>query len=156
VHTVERIGFVVVIRTRRPLLALCALLAALGVGYGVKAIDGGNAKNVVASPTVRPTVAPTHSGKSQGVALSSLPSQATDTVALIRSHGPFPYPQDGVVFGNFEGLLPAHVSGYYHEYTVKTPGSRDRGARRIITGSKGEYYYTDDHYSSFVIVDIGR
>ena len=63
--------------------------------------------------------------------------------------GPFPYRQDGAVFQNRERLLPARPNGYYHEYTVKTPGSPDRGAWRIIVGEKGELYYTDDHYDSF-------
>ncbi|GAB17670.1 putative guanyl-specific ribonuclease [Gordonia effusa NBRC 100432] len=87
--------------------------------------------------------------------LSSLPSQATDTVDLIHSGGPFPYPNnDGVVFANREGILPSAASGYYHEYTVITPGSSTRGARRIVTGgtpltSPPHYYYTGDHYVSF-------
>ncbi|MER5913904.1 ribonuclease [Streptomyces sp. NPDC001982] len=80
---------------------------------------------------------------------SALPPEARQTLALIDKDGPFPYAKDGVVFGNFEKLLPAHERGYYHEYTVKTPGSRDRGARRIVTGRGGEVYYTDDHYESF-------
>jgi ribonuclease T1 len=88
------------------------------------------------------------------VALSRLPAQTADTVELIQRGGPFPYPQDGTVFQNREGLLPACASGYYHEYTVKTPGSTDRGARRIVTGDDGEYFYTADHYASFVLVDI--
>ncbi|MFJ9903091.1 ribonuclease domain-containing protein [Streptomyces sp. NPDC101152] len=83
------------------------------------------------------------------VRVSQLPAEARQTLALIDKGGPFPYARDGVVFGNFEGLLPKHQRGYYHEYTVPTPGSRDRGARRIITGQGGEIYYTDDHYKSF-------
>jgi len=83
------------------------------------------------------------------VALGVLPAQAAQTVALIRSGGPFPYDRDGVVFENREGLLPAEPSGYYHEYTVPTPGASDRGARRIIVGSGGELYWTEDHYRSF-------
>ncbi|CAM3767367.1 ribonuclease domain-containing protein [Kibdelosporangium persicum] len=88
------------------------------------------------------------------VNLSALPSQATDTVRLIRQGGPFPYRQDGSVFQNRERLLPLCSTGYYHEYTVKTPGSSTRGARRIVTGSAGEYFYTADHYASFRLVDI--
>ncbi|MER6030203.1 ribonuclease domain-containing protein [Streptomyces sp. NPDC001851] len=80
---------------------------------------------------------------------SRLPAEARRTLALIDKGGPFPYARDGVVFGNFEGRLPQHQRGYYHEYTVRTPGSRDRGARRIVTGQGGEIYYTDDHYQSF-------
>lgn len=90
-------------------------------------------------------------------ALSSLPSQASDTLDLIHSGGPFPYAQDGTVFQNREGILPDESSGYYHEYTVKTPGSDDRGARRLVGGgakTTPEFvYYTDDHYSSFCAVD---
>ncbi|MFF7450964.1 MULTISPECIES: ribonuclease domain-containing protein [unclassified Streptomyces] len=78
-----------------------------------------------------------------------LPAQARETLRLIDAGGPFPYRKDGSVFGNLERLLPAHQRGYYHEYTVPTPGSRDRGARRIVTGEGGETYYTDDHYDSF-------
>lgn len=80
---------------------------------------------------------------------SRLPAEARQTLRLIDRGGPFPYAKDGSVFGNFEGLLPAEKRGYYHEYTVPTPGSRDRGARRIVTGQGGEIYYTDDHYDSF-------
>ncbi|MFI6464819.1 ribonuclease domain-containing protein [Streptomyces sp. NPDC050528] len=83
------------------------------------------------------------------VKLSQLPAEARRTVALIDQGGPFPYAKDGVVFGNYEKLLPQQKRGYYHEYTVRTPGSRDRGARRIVTGQDGEIYYTDDHYKSF-------
>ena len=83
------------------------------------------------------------------VALSQLPTEAADTVVLIEAGGPFPYHRDGVVFENREGLLPAESSGYYHEYTVLTPGASDRGARRIIEGSGGELYWTDDHYRTF-------
>ena len=83
------------------------------------------------------------------VKLSQLPAEARQTVALIDKGGPFPYAKDGVVFGNYEKLLPQQKRGYYHEYTVRTPGSRDRGARRIVTGRDGEIYYTDDHYKSF-------
>ncbi len=71
------------------------------------------------------------------------------TLALIDAGGPFPYRQDGTVFSNREGLLPGEPHGYYHEYTVPTPDSPDRGARRLVTGAQGEAYYTGDHYSSF-------
>ncbi|HJQ46398.1 MAG TPA: ribonuclease [Amycolatopsis sp.] len=90
----------------------------------------------------------------QVVALSALPAQATDTYDLIQQGGPYPYSQDGTVFGNREGLLPACASGYYHEYTVVTPGSSTRGMRRIITGQAGEYFSTSDHYASFQLIDV--
>jgi ribonuclease T1 len=83
------------------------------------------------------------------VATTELPKEARDTLALIRKGGPYPYAKDGVIFSNREGQLPKQKRGYYHEYTVKTPGERTRGARRIITGSAGEFYYTDDHYNHF-------
>jgi ribonuclease T1 len=83
------------------------------------------------------------------VALSSLPAEAVHTVALIKAGGPFPYDRDGIVFENRERLLPDEPSSYYHEYTVPTPGASDRGARRIIEGSGGELYWTDDHYRTF-------
>jgi len=83
------------------------------------------------------------------IAVAELPGEARQTIALIRKGGPFPYSRDGAVFGNFERLLPAHERGYYLEYTVRTPGAKDRGARRIVAGKGGEFYYTDDHYASF-------
>ncbi|WP_326955338.1 ribonuclease domain-containing protein [Amycolatopsis sp. NBC_01286] len=89
-------------------------------------------------------------------ALSSLPAEATTTYNLIQKGGPFPYPQnDGVVFDNREGILPSCATSYYHEYTVPTPGASNRGTRRIVTGSGGEYFYTGDHYATFQVVDIG-
>jgi ribonuclease T1 len=87
------------------------------------------------------------------IVLADLPVEARKTLILIKAGGPFPYDKDGVVFGNRERVLPKQVRGYYTEYTVKTPGAKNRGARRIIAGGQpktsGEYYYTDDHYSSF-------
>jgi ribonuclease T1 len=79
----------------------------------------------------------------------ALPEEARQTLELIKSNGPFPYPQDGATFGNRENLLPLRARGYYREYTVKTPKARDRGARRIVAGNGGEFYYTEDHYKSF-------
>lgn len=80
-----------------------------------------------------------------------LPAEAIDTLRLIERGGPYPYRQDDGVFGNRERRLPSQSRGYYREYTVETPGSRDRGARRIIAGGRPpvEYFYTDDHYRSF-------
>ena len=86
---------------------------------------------------------------------SRLNAQAAHTLALIRSGGPYPYRQDGVVFTNRERLLPRQASGYYREFTVVTPGSPDRGARRIIAGDGGDLYYTDDHYASFRQIEEG-
>ncbi|MGB7651434.1 MAG: ribonuclease domain-containing protein [Gallionella sp.] len=83
------------------------------------------------------------------IRVSDLPNEARATLRDIKQGGPFEFDRDGVVFGNFEKALPKQARGYYHEYTVKTPGVRSRGARRIISGSVGEYYYTADHYQTF-------
>ena len=88
--------------------------------------------------------------------LSQLPLQVGQEWQLIQHGGPFRYRQDGVAFGNRERHLPPRQSGYYHEYTVPTPGAHDRGARRLITGGAAELYYTGDHYVSFVVVDPQR
>jgi ribonuclease T1 len=97
------------------------------------------------TPTVTTSIA-------KVINLNDLPLEAKTTLQLIKKKGPFPYSKDGAVFNNLEGLLPKKPNGYYHEYTVVTPGSSDRGARRIISGSNGEYYYTDDHYVSFKLI----
>jgi ribonuclease T1 len=89
------------------------------------------------------------SAEPPAVAAAELPPEARQTVLLIRRGGPFPYERDGVVFGNFERLLPPRERGYYREYTVPTPGVRSRGARRIVGGRGGELYYSDDHYRTF-------
>jgi ribonuclease T1 len=87
------------------------------------------------------------------VGLADLPREAHQTLALIKAGGPFPYEKDGTRFQNREKRLPIQPSGYYTEYTVRTPGEKTRGARRIVAGgdprTSGEYYYTDDHYDSF-------
>ena len=83
------------------------------------------------------------------VTVAHLPAEARATILLIRKGGPYPYAKDGAVFGNREGILPKTKRGYYREYTVKTPGERTRGARRIIAGHGGELFYTDDHYNHF-------
>jgi ribonuclease T1 len=124
---------------RRPLLALIILILLLSSGYAIRALHGSNTHS-----------APRVTAGSSTVALSSLPAQARQTVSLIEHGGPFPFPHDGIVYQNLERRLPAEPAGYYHEYTVPTPGSSDRGSRRIVTGRDGEYYYTGDHYASFV------
>lgn len=83
------------------------------------------------------------------VRAAALPPEARETILRIRKGGPFAHQKDGSVFGNREGMLPRRERGYYREYTVRTPGARDRGARRIVAGRAGEYYYTEDHYRSF-------
>lgn len=92
-------------------------------------------------------------GPAGEVAAQDLPAQARETLARIHAGGPFPYERDGVVFGNREQLLPSRPRGYYHEYTVPTPGLKSRGARRIVCGGHAaavsECYYSDDHYRSY-------
>ena len=83
------------------------------------------------------------------IALADLPAEARATLAMVKAGGPFPHQQDGRTFGNREKLLPQRNRGYYREYTVRTPGARDRGARRIIAGKGGDFYYTADHYRTF-------
>lgn len=85
------------------------------------------------------------------IAVHELPREAQQTLALIKQGGPFPFERDGVVFGNFEKILPQEKRGFYREYTVKTPGERSRGARRIVAGDTPPrlFYYTDDHYKTF-------
>ena len=113
----------------RVLLLLCSLLALLGAPQ---------------ASAQRESLS-----RADTVSLAQLPAEARRTVALIRAGGPFPYSRDGIVFGNREAQLPKQRRGYYHEYTVPTPGARNRGARRIIAGERGELYYTDDHYQTF-------
>ena len=83
------------------------------------------------------------------IALAELPVEARDTLRAIKQGGPFAYPRDGVVFSNFEQVLPKRQRGFYHEYTVATPGVHNRGVRRIISGETNEYYYSADHYQTF-------
>ncbi len=112
------------------------------------AVLGGSAESAAArsgNPSDLPTIN-----------ASALPTEGRDTLALIAKGGPYPYKQDDQTFSNREGILPAEPSGYYREYTVKTPGASDRGARRIIAGSDGEKYYTADHYASFKYIDESK
>lgn len=90
-------------------------------------------------------------GALTAIAATELPKEGRETLALIRRGGPYPFAKDGTIFSNRERVLPKHPRGYYHEYTVRTPGARDRGARRIICGGKQQLncYYTADHYASF-------
>ena len=89
-------------------------------------------------------------GFSEGsVEKRQLPREAIETIALIRQGGPFPYDRDGITFSNYQKILPTRARGWYREYTVRTPGERTRGARRIVAGRDGTLYYTDDHYRSF-------
>src|SRR6516164_9181314 len=107
---------------------------------------------IAATITTREGTARTHA-PSDAIAVEALPPEARHTLERIHEGGPFPYSRDGVVFNNRERILPARPRGYYHEYTVPTPGQKTRGARRIIcggdVGSLAECYYSDDHYRTF-------
>ena len=129
---------------RRPIVPILLLLAVAAVLWSQRSLP------------ILPPTGPV-SAHSTGSA-ASLPPEAADTLTLIRQGGPFPHHQDGVVFQNREHRLPNKASGYYHEYTVPTPGAHDRGARRIITGGDppGTYYYTDNHYQSFRTFEVPR
>ena len=116
-------------------LAFLATLAAFFIGYAAVPASAQKA------PAPRPAVT--------DIAATELPPEARETIALIRKKGPYPYAKDGVIFGNREAMLPPQKRGYYHEYTVRTPGERTRGARRIVTGSGGEIFYSADHYATF-------
>lgn len=153
--------------SRKPLLIVIALLVLLGgwfwhqrsqiaenpdtpPGTSAPALDGATRSQPLALPppeSAKPE--PAKPADPSGSAL--LPAEAHDTLRLIAGGGPFPYRQDGGVFGNREGRLPAQPRGFYREYTVATPRLEHRGARRIVTGGQPPrlYYYTDDHYESF-------
>jgi len=122
-------------------ILMIALLAAACVGDGTP--GAGN-------PAI--TEEPGVAADPETVQADELPFEASTTLRLIESGGPFPYSQDGAIFHNYEGLLPERPDGYYREYTVDTPGSRDRGARRIVAGAGGDRYYTDDHYATFRLI----
>ena len=83
------------------------------------------------------------------ISVKNLPAEAREALTLIEKGGPYAFDRDGIVFGNFEKRLPIKDRGYYNEFTVKTPGVKHRGARRIVTGKGGEKYYSDDHYKTF-------
>lgn len=114
-----------------------AALSALALPAQARGPQGGSAPEADSAP----------------IALAELPVQGRTTYARIREGGPFPYDKDGTVFGNRERLLPRQSRGYWLEYTVKTPGVRHRGARRIVCGGPATVpdvcYYTQDHYASF-------
>ena len=132
------LGWISIIGMKRRMLpvwaALFALLALVSAPAGAYSQNGYNGS------------------ATSEIAFDALPPEARQTLQLIRQGGPFPYSRDGTVFGNYEKRLPKKQRGYYHEYTVKTPGARDRGARRIVCGQPAECYYTDDHYRSFKLI----
>ncbi|MBB6243753.1 ribonuclease domain-containing protein [Rhodanobacter sp. MP1X3] len=135
-------------RQFKPLILLLVLVAAAAIWSG----HGASPNGAVGS------AATTGSNNTSASLPSFLPAEARATLDRIASAGPFTHRQDGVVFGNYENLLPSQPRGYYHEYTVETPGADTRGARRIITGGTPPdiYYYTDDHYRSFRAFKVNR
>ena len=148
----------IVMNTGRPSrrLGLMPWLARWGVVVGMAvataAFSPASARNM--TPELAAASEQTNTQGASSIALESLPREAQATYRLILAGGPFPYEKDGVVFGNREHQLPRHPRGFYREYTVKTPGSRNRGARRIVCGGSPpnrpeSCYYTDDHYANF-------
>ena len=155
--------------SRRSLWTLLAVAAVALIGYlstgeisteTIGALLGEDATSAQQAPVAQPQAeAPPNTASGNlayrpvsGLPLipgGALPPEAHETMSLIARNGPFPYSQDGALFQNRERLLPLADVGYYREYTVETPGSPDRGARRIVGGADGELYYTDDHYDSF-------
>jgi ribonuclease T1 len=128
---------------------LLVLVAAIVVGSSLLSHGFGPARNTAEGP-------PVHDGGGSHPSASGVPAEALATLAAIERGGPFPYDRDGTVFQNREGRLPAQARGYYREYTVPTPGSRDRGARRIVAGGQPPrvFYYTDDHYGTFRRLEV--
>ena len=125
-----------------------------GAAGAVPAAEGGTAtqhSTAGRAPTLPARTQPAADATDRlpAIPFAQLPPEARETIRLIDRGGPFPYARDGATFGNRERRLPAQPEGYYREYTVRTPGSPDRGARRIVAGRGGELYYTDDHYESF-------
>ncbi|MFI1256473.1 ribonuclease domain-containing protein [Streptomyces netropsis] len=139
----------------RPWRTLTVLLASLPLLL-LPACSSGASKADKTPPASRtstaPTAIPAWAKGMKTVTRDRLPAEARRTLELIDRGGPFPYDKDGTVFGNYENRLPKQARGYYHEYTVPTPGARTRGARRIITGDHAERFYTGDHYQTFEAV----
>ena len=147
-------------RRRAAGLLGAVLVALVWVAGCAELVGPGSPPTPVAAPPAAPGTpaagAPAPGAPPGGlpvVVLADLPPEAAATVALIDAGGPYPYRQDDAVFENREGLLPERPAGYYREYTVPTPGSPDRGARRIVRGQDGEMYWTSDHYDSFAWID---
>jgi len=140
----------------RTLIAAVTLATTATFG-SVTTVASGSAAYAAPAPTTAAVSVVSSPAAVDTCALSSLPPEASDTLDPINSGGPLPYAQHAAVFSNREGILPSESSGYYHEYTVITPGSPDRGARRLVGGgaktTPEHVYYTADHYSSFCEVD---
>ncbi|MEV7021565.1 ribonuclease [Kitasatospora sp. NPDC093558] len=166
-------------RRKSPLVVVAVLILAVlgGIGYLLAGKGGSSHSNASGASTT--AAANSSAAKSQApkpsppagrtpapsgtwvpadpaladVCRTKLPSQAQDTLGLIAKGGPYPYNRDGIVFENRESRLPKKSDGYYHEYTVVTPGSNDRGTRRVVTGGAGEQFWSPDHYATFQEID---
>jgi guanyl-specific ribonuclease Sa len=157
-------------RTPRWLRIAVGVLVAAGVGWllltdtgdGAPADSATDTSVVDATPAAAAPAGDVDQGPVIGVSglpagyVDELPAETLEVLDAIEAGGPHPYRQDGSTFFNREGLLPLEADGYYREYTVETPGSPDRGARRLVVGGRGEVFYTDDHYGSFVEVVDAR
>ncbi|KQQ75511.1 ribonuclease [Xanthomonas sp. Leaf131] len=135
---------------RKPALLIVAIVLLVAGLWGMRVMQ--TPKPQFAPQLNAPIAAtpPAQQSRQQQGLPGFLPPEAMATIALVQRGGPFPHAQDGSVFGNREQRLPERARGYYHEYTVETPGSADRGARRIVTGGTppDAWYYSDDHYQS--------
>ncbi|WP_106857277.1 ribonuclease [Caballeronia novacaledonica] len=137
------------------IVALSAILGACNKSGSQNATEasGASASQAPVQPAQSASETPAASGVLGTVAKAQLPAEAAETLRLIKAGGPYPFGEDGVLFRNSSSLLPKHPRGYYHAYTVRTPGSTDRGQRRIVCGGPrrqtGECFYTDDYYVSF-------
>ncbi|WP_097240269.1 MULTISPECIES: ribonuclease [unclassified Streptomyces] len=162
-------------RSKSPLVVVAVLILAVlaGVGYLLAGKGGSSHPKAAASATTAAAPKPSAPKPSPpagtapaaagtwvpadpalaDVCRTKLPSQAQDTLGLIAKGGPYPYNRDGIVFENRESRLPRKADGYYHEFTVVTPGSNDRGTRRVVTGNSGEQYWSPDHYATFQEID---
>ena len=135
---------------------LCTLAACSG-----GASDAGTSANAATPETPAGSAAtavfgfaeePPADWNGDAVGFDELPPEALETMTLVATDGQYPYRQDGSTFQNREGILPARDVGFYREFTVETPGSPDRGARRLVVGDDAAVYYTADHYDSFSFV----
>ena len=143
-------------RRLNPVILLAVLVFAVVLWQRHTAAPTGTINSTATTPT---SLGTTPARQDTSATLPDfLPAEARATLDAIARGGPFEHSQDGVVFGNYEGLLPQQPRGYYHEYTVETPGARTRGTRRIITGGTPPvaWYYTDDHYRSFRRFEMNR
>jgi ribonuclease T1 len=148
-------------------LAIAAIYVLLGGDLDLDDLTGADSATTETTATEPPPLPTTTEEPPQGQTPTEdgpgpqgdgqISQQETDEIsrvlALVATDGPFPHDQDGTTFSNREGLLPQHPEGYYQEYTCETPGSDDRGARRLVIGQGGETYYTADHYESFTQID---